>query len=254
MGSPDGEEGRYDDEKQHRVRITRGFYLKATEVTQGEWEAVMGSNPSRFKNCGKTCPVESVSWTDAVSYLNKLSDRENLPRCYRANDRFVGLNCKGYRLPTEAEWEYAARAGTTGAVYAGTWQIKGKNNAPALGPIAWYGGNSGVSNAGAVGCGNWPEKQDASSTCGTHPVGQKRPNAWGLYDMLGNVWEWTNDWYRAYPAGTATDPVGPASGDHRVRRGGGWLDPAQLVRAADRNRGRDDYRLDNLGFRPARAR
>jgi formylglycine-generating enzyme required for sulfatase activity len=144
MGSPSGEEGRDSDEKQHRVRITRGFYLKATEVTQGEWEAVMGSNPSSFKSCGKTCPVENVSWNDAVTYLNKLSDRERLPRCYDASGTFVGLSCKGYRLPTEAEWEYAARAGTTGAVYAGTWDIKGKNNAPALGPIAWYGGNSGA--------------------------------------------------------------------------------------------------------------
>jgi formylglycine-generating enzyme required for sulfatase activity len=254
MGSPSGEEGRDSDEKQHRVRITRGFYLKATEVTQGEWEAVMGSNPSSFKSCGKTCPVENVSWNDAVTYLNKLSDRERLPRCYDASGTFVGLSCKGYRLPTEAEWEYAARAGTTGAVYAGTWDIVGKNNAPALGPIAWYGGNSGVSYGGAVDCGDWPEKQEASSKCGTHPVGQKRPNAWGLYDMLGNVWEWTNDWYGDYPGGTVTDPVGGASGGYRVGRGGSWFSLAQFARAARRSGDAPDLRGLNLGFRPLRAR
>jgi formylglycine-generating enzyme required for sulfatase activity len=254
MGSPSGEEGRDSDEKQHRVRITRGFYLKATEVTQGEWEAVMGSNPSSFKSCGKTCPVENVSWNDAVTYLNKLSDRERLPRCYDASGTFVGLSCKGYRLPTEAEWEYAARAGTTGAVYAGTWDIVGKNNAPALGPIAWYGGNSGVSYGGAVDCGDWPEKQEASSKCGTHPVGQKRPNAWGLYDMLGNVWEWTNDWYGDYPGGTVTDPVGEASGVFRVYRGGSWVDLARYARAADRAGYTPDRRGYYLGFRPLRAR
>jgi formylglycine-generating enzyme required for sulfatase activity len=221
MGSPSGEEGRSSDEKQHRVRITRGFYLKATEVTQGEWEALMGSNPSYFKDCGKSCPVENVSWTDAVSYLNKLSDRERLPRCYDGNDRFVGLSCKGYRLPTEAEWEYAARAGTTGARYGD------------VDAVAWYDGNSGST---------------------THPVGQKRPNAWGLYDMLGNVWEWTNDWYGDYPGGTVSDPVGPASGESRVNRGGNWGLDAQVGRAADRGGYAADVRDDLLGFRPLRAR
>ncbi|MCK6573455.1 SUMF1/EgtB/PvdO family nonheme iron enzyme [Myxococcota bacterium] len=254
MGSPESEEGYCWGEKRHRVRITRGFYLKATEVTQGEWESVMGSNPSRFKNCGKTCPVESVSWIDAVSYLNKLSDHEDLPRCYHANGAFVGLSCKGYRLPTEAEWEYAARAGTTGAVYAGTWDIVGENNAPALGPIAWYGGNSGVSYEGGSWCGDRPEKQEASSTCGTHPVGQKRANAWGLFDMLGNVEEWTNDWSDQYPGGKETDPVGPASGGFRSTRGGGWSNIARHVRAAVRGWYAPGNRFDYLGFRPLRAR
>ncbi|MCK6573451.1 formylglycine-generating enzyme family protein, partial [Myxococcota bacterium] len=221
MGSPSGEKGRDGDETPHRVRITRGFYLKATEVTQGEWESVMGSNPSGFTDCGKTCPVENVSWNDAVSYLNKLSDREGLGRCYDASGAFVGLSCKGYRLPTEAEWEYAARAGTTGARHGD------------LDAVAWYDGNSGST---------------------THPVGKKRSNAWGLYDMLGNVSEWTNDRYGDYADGTGTDPVGPASGEIRVRRGGSWVNNAQGVRAALRRGSTPDYRSGSLGFRPLRAR
>jgi formylglycine-generating enzyme required for sulfatase activity len=218
MGSPGSEEGHQSDETQHQVTITRGFWLKTTEVTQGEWTAVMGSKPSKNTASGSTCPVEQVSWSDAVAYCNKLSERENLQPCY-VGERFVGLACTGYRLPTEAEWEYAARAGATGARHG------------EVGAVAWYNENS-------------------NST--THPVGQKQANAWGLYDMLGNVWEWTNDWSAGY-SGAARDPVGPDSGRFRVIRGGGWNSAAVYVRSALRDGRGPGYRDGFIGFRPARS-
>jgi formylglycine-generating enzyme required for sulfatase activity len=220
MGSPPTEENRSDDETQHLVTITRSFWLKATPVTQAEYEALMGTNPSHFKSGEANCPVENVSWLDAVAYVNKLSDREGLPRAYDANGGFAGLDCRGYRLPTEAEWEYACRAGSSAARYGD------------LDQVAWY-------------------KENAGST--TRPVAQKRPNAWGLYDMLGNVWEWTNDWYGFYPTGAVTDPVGPASAGIRVVRGGSWFSFARFVRAAHRRRATPFDRDLNLGFRPLRA-
>ena len=149
--------------------------------------------------------MESVSWTDVQEFIRKLNEREG---------------GELYRLPTEAEWEYAARAGTTGPRYGETDEI------------AWYAGNSGGR---------------------THPVGRKRPNAWGLHDMLGNVWEWTADWYGPYPSGAASDPRGPASGSFRVRRGGGWYSDAGRCRSADRNGFEPSYRDFNLGFRLARV-
>lgn len=218
MGSPASEEGRNDDETQHKVRITRAFWLKATEVTQGEWTAVMGFNQSYFKACGENCPVENVSWNDAVGYCNKLSLAAGLEQCYQG-DRFIGLACTGYRLPTEAEWEYAARAGTTGARH-------GEVDA-----VAWYDGHSGST---------------------THPVGQKQANAWGAYDMLGNAWEWTNDWKADY-SGDAVDAQGPAEGHSRVVRGGGWDFVARSARSAFRRDIEPGYRGSFLGFRPARS-
>ena len=204
---------------QHRVHLGRSFWLKATPVTQGEWEAVMGANPSRFAACGADCPVEQVSWEDAVAYLNALSDREGLERCYEGAV-FKGAGCLGYRLPTEAEWEYAARAGTSGARYG------------ELTRIAWC----------------WESSGDR-----TRPVGAKAPNAWGLYDMLGNVYEWVQDWEGAYAGEEATDPVGPASGAYRVLRGGGWSGDLRDVRAAYRASAPPDHRSDLVGFRPARS-
>ena len=251
MGSPESEEGRFDNEWQHSVTITRAYCMKATEVTQGEWQAVMGSNPSNFTNCGANCPVEQVSWDDAVGYANALSRREGLPECY-SDSTFSGLSCKGYRLPTEAEWEYAVRAGTTGATYAGNITLLGDRTGPELGPIAWYGGNSGVSYEGAYDCSAREEKELTSEFCGTHPVGQKRPNARGLYDMLGNVWEWTGDWDDTYP-GTVTDPTGPTTGSSRVIRGGSWYDYARNARAADRYYSAPGFRIDYLGFRLSRT-
>ena len=208
MGSPQDEEGRYSDEgPMHEVRISRGFWLGKYEVTQGEWEAVMGENPSRFKSCGSRCPVERVSWDDIQEFMRKLNERES-----RSGNK--------YRLPTEAEWEYAARAGTAGARHG------------ELGSIAWYDGNSGGR---------------------THPVGEKQANAWGLHDMLGNVWEWTGDWYGNYPSGMVTDPRGPSSGSDRVDRGGGWGYSAGGVRSAFRGGDSPGGRIYDIGFRLVRT-
>ena len=232
MGSPAGELGRDAGEVQHQVTITRAFLMKTTEVTQAEWQAVMGNNPSRFAACGGNCPVEQVSWNDAVDYVNRLSDAAGLARCYDANRAFAGLGCQGYRLPTEAEWEYAARAGTQTAYHTGVNTQTNCNNDPNLNLAGWY-------------CGN------AANTA--HPVGQKQVNAWGLYDMHGNVFEWVQDWYAEYPAGAAVDPVGPAAGVNRVRRGGSWNGGAQFARAASRDDHTPDSRYSNIGFRPARS-
>ena len=207
MGSPTDEAGRYRDERQHEVRISEGYWMKKHEVTQGEWEAVMGTNPSYFSDCGPRCPVEEVSWDDTQELIRRLNSRES-------------RSGNVYRLPTEAEWEYGARAGTPGARYG------------ELGAVAWYRANSGYR---------------------THPVGQKRPNAWGLHDMLGNVWEWVGDWYGEYPSGPATDPGGPGSGTGRVRRGGGWYDNARLVRSAYRFSISPGARGSTFGFRVVRT-
>ena len=208
MGSPTSERGRDADEVQHEVVLTRGFFLAETECTQGQWEAVMGGNPSYFK--GTERPVEQVSWEEAVEYCRKLT----------AKQRAEGILPEGWewRLPTEAEWEYAARAGTTGPRHG------------ELSSIAWRDGNSGGE---------------------PHPVKQKTANAWGLYDMMGNVLEWCSDWSGDYPTGSVTDPTGPSSGSGRVNRGGSCYDGAGYARSA--SRGRDDPadRGINLGFRPA---
>ena len=180
MGST-GRHADSDEEPVTRVRISQGYWLGKYEVTQEQWESVMGSNPSRFNSCGGNCPVEMVSWNDVQKFIRKLNSRSGGSR---------------YRLPTEAEWEYAARAGTRTDTYAGDLRIQGRNNAPLLDRIAWYGGNSGVSYDGGRDCSDWKEKQYRSQRCGTHPVGGKAPNAWGLHDMLGNVWEWVGDWKR----------------------------------------------------------
>ena len=204
MGSKSSEAD--DDERPRmRVRISRGFFLGKYEVTQGQWEAVMGSNPSRFDGCGPDCPVENVSWDDVQEFIRRLNAREGGNR---------------YRLPTEAEWEYAARAGTNGDHYGN------------LAAIAWHEDNSGNR---------------------THPVGRKAPNEWGLYDMLGNVWEWVEDWYGGYPGGAVTDPRGPGSGSLRVIRGGCWYNGARICRASNRSLNSPGGRHHGLGFRLLRT-
>ena len=236
-----GSNSRYahpDEKPVTRVRLTRGFWLGKYEVTQRQWEGVMGSNPSRFKNCGGDCPVEQVSWKDTQEFIGKLNGRSGGRR---------------YRLPTEAEWEYAARGGTTKDTPAGDLRIRGRRNAPLLDGIAWYGGNSGVSYDGGNDCSDWGEKQYRSNRCGTHPVGQKAPNGFGLHDMLGNVWEWVEDWRGDYPGGRVTDPVGPRSGSYRVLRGGSWISYAGACRSAYRSGGSPGRRNYGLGFRLLRT-
>lgn len=201
MGSTNGDS---DEKPSHQVTISRPFYIGEYEVTQAEWRAVMGSNPSNFK--GDNLPVEQVSWEDCQEFIRRLNAKTG----------------GGWRLPTEAEWEYVCRAGTSGD-YAGT-----------LDQMAWHGENSGST---------------------THPVGQKQPNRWGVYDMHGNVLEWCQDWYgdRYYGASPTTDPVGPSSGSYRVFRGGSWTSTAALCRSAFRSWDEPSYRNIYLGLRLART-
>ena len=204
MGSTSSEAGS-DESPVTRVRISQGFYMGKYEVTQGQWLAVMENNPSRFPNCGVDCPVEWVSWSDAQEFVRKLNELEATAV---------------YRLPTEAEWEYAARANTMGDRYLDD-----------LDAIAWCGGNSGRR---------------------THPVGRKLPNSFGLYDMLGNVWEWVQDWHSPYPGGTVTDPLGPNSGTRPMRRGGSWYHRDSRCRAATRVGRRESRPSEgDVGFRLA---
>jgi formylglycine-generating enzyme required for sulfatase activity len=206
MGSTNGDS---DERPVRTVTLTRAFRLQTTEVTQGQWQAVMGSNPSFFTNCGPTCPVEQVSWDDVQQFLARLNAQDP---------------GKGYRLPTEAEWEYAARAGTTGD----------------------FGGNGVVTDMGWI--------KDISGGR-PQPVGQKRANAWGLHDLHGNVWEWVQDWFASdyYERGVNTDPPGPATGNRRVVRGGSWSGIAVNARSASRDDPFPDSRYSNIGFRLART-
>jgi formylglycine-generating enzyme required for sulfatase activity len=240
MGSPEDEPGRVADEgPQHPVTISRGFWMFDTPCTQALWQAVMDNNPSHFKSPDR--PVEQVSWIDVQEFITS------------ANQRIPSLDLT---LPTEAQWEYACRAGTTSALYNGPIEILGERNAPALDPIAWYGGNSGVGSDIDEGWDSkaWPEKQYPHERAGTHPVGLKRPNGWGLYDMLGNVWEWCRDGKRAYPNEAEINPSGPVAeaSAERIFRGGSWYIFAHSVRAAPRRWRHPSYRFRILGFRCAR--
>jgi formylglycine-generating enzyme required for sulfatase activity len=205
MGSPPGETDRYDDEVPHRVTLTKGIWLGVYPVTQAQWQKVMKNNPSCFT--GEDRPVEQVSWDDCQEFCRKLSVREG----------------KTYRLPTEAEWEYACRAGTTTAYCFG-------DDPALLNDYAWHLGNSFIQ---------------------THPVGQKKANAWGLFDVHGNVWQWCQDWYGDYPRADQVDPQGPARGSFRVLRGGGWNDDPQGCRSAFRSWFGPGLRSRDLGCRLA---
>jgi formylglycine-generating enzyme required for sulfatase activity len=213
MGSPDLDTGAGSDEKpQHEVRITRPFYLGKYEVTQEQWQAVVGTNPSRFQ--GPKNPVENVSWNDCQAFVKNLNDRH-------------GGGGIVFGLPTEAQWEYACRAGSTAR-----WCFGDSDSN--LAEYAWYGSNSNSM---------------------THPVGQKKPNAWGLHDMHGNVSEWCVDWYgsKSYAVSPADDPSGPDSGTSRVLRGGCWFNWPSDVRSAVRGRGVPGGRVNGVGFRVART-
>jgi formylglycine-generating enzyme required for sulfatase activity len=250
MGSPESESGdlpKRDYERdwfererpQHEVILSQGVWLADTPCTQALWAAVMGGNPSRFQDPGR--PVEQVGWDDVQEFLEKT--RRLRPDL-------------GLVLPTEAQWEYACRAGTQTATYAGDLEIRGERDAPVLDAIAWYGGNSGVDYDLEEGydSSDWPETQYPHRKTGTRRVGLKRPNPCGLYDMLGNVWEWCRDGPRAYGAEAVTDPVGPVeAGAGRVVRGGSWDVGARRVRAAYRLRSAPVDRRADLGFRCARA-
>jgi formylglycine-generating enzyme required for sulfatase activity len=232
MGSPPNEPGRYEDEgPQRSIRFSRGFWMFDTPCTQSLWKAVMGRNPSDFQS--RTRPVEQVSWNDAQEFVKKL------------NDRLEGLELS---LPSEAQWEYACRAGTITTTYAGDMEILGDRNAPILDRIAWYSGNCGVGYSLAKGfdISSWPEKQYDMKKGGTHPVATKLPNGWGLYDMLGNVWEWCQD---EYPGDLTTSPASESASAYLVIRGGSWRDDARDVRAASRIRIDPGDRDDRLGFR-----
>jgi formylglycine-generating enzyme required for sulfatase activity len=248
MGAPDGEAGRFDDEGPRRqVTLGSGFWMMDTPVRQSLWQAVMDNNPSRFKSPDR--PVENVDWAMIKQFLSRL------------NAKVVGLELV---LPTEAQWEYACRAGGEMATYAGDLELLGSRNAPVLDRIAWYGGNSGVGFELENGhnSSDWRGKQYPDSPSGTHLVGQKPPNAFGLHDMLGNVWELCADhWHDGYD-GAPTDGSAWIDDDdatRRVVRGGSWYDYARNVRAAGRDcffselrLGYEEFRLGCIGFRCVR--
>ncbi|MCH7728081.1 MAG: formylglycine-generating enzyme family protein [Planctomycetes bacterium] len=236
MGSPAGEDGRFENEgPQHLVTLSEGYWLFDTPCTQELWQVVMGENPSRFQDPLR--PVESIDWSQTSEFSSRLS--EQVPQLV-------------FRLPTEAQWEYACRAGTTSAIYTGELKILGDANAPELDAIAWYGGNSGVEydlDDGEA-LGYLSDKQYSFEKSGTRCVKLKKPNIWGLYDMLGNVWEWCRDGERSYDEESIADPIGPTEeGAGRVIRGGGWSNRAQDVRAAYRSAVDPGGRGGNLGFR-----
>ena len=273
MGSPEDEPGRDDDETQRQVTLTKGFYMSKHPVTQAQYEAVMGENPSYHK--GDSLPVEWISWYEAIAFCNKLSIKKRLNPAYRVDGstdprdwraapeiRFAVVEMvegsNGYRLPTEAQWEYACRAGTTTAFNTGLavsdandreWNlynlplsVKGKytsstgdatpfNKEPKSNATGWFFHNSGLR---------------------THPVGGKPANAWGLHDMHGNVWEWCWDWYGDYESGAQTDPQGPVSGQNRVRRGGAFNHAWHKIRSANRSDENPLHPNPTAGFRLVR--
>ena len=245
MGSPADELGRWDDETQHQVTLTKDFYVGVFEVTQKQWERVMGSWPSTFYNASyrDARPVETVSYDDirgsgagAGWPANNAVDADSFLGRLRAK---TGL---ALDLPTEAQWEYACRAGTTTALNSGknltdTWECP---NMAEVGRY-WYNGGGGSS---------W----DGDTSGGTAKVGSYLPNQWGLYDMHGNVWEWCLDWYQSELGSSAqTDPWGAAGGSNRVNRGGCWNYDARYCRSANRNRYSPSLRYFSLGFRLVRA-
>jgi formylglycine-generating enzyme required for sulfatase activity len=199
-----------DERPQHQVIISQPFFLQTSPVTQGQWLKVMGNNPSYFKNCGDDCPVEKVSWGDVQEFIKRLNQLEQTQK---------------YKLPTEAEWEYACRAGSVGEFCFGDKVEELRNYAWSL----------------------------LNSEGKTHPAGQLKPNAWGLYDMHGNVWEWCQDWFSIYEANQIADPKGPDAGEERVLRGGSWYFLPGFARSSFRGHYYPDNRTSDIGFRVART-
>jgi len=260
MGSPGTENCRNAlYEAQHSVTLTHAFELGTTEVTQGEFESVLGYNPAYFgpsgagADCGLTCPVENVTWHEAVAYCNALSTWAGVASCYTCTGSGASVSCQeaaaysganvytcpGYRLPTEAEFERAYRGGTTTAFYNGGATLAACGSCATAdanaGAIAWY-----CQNAGGK----------------THPAKGKLANAYNLYDMAGNVWEWCHDWYTSSSLGTSavTDPWGLSSGTTRVCRGGAWNQDTRYERAAARPSNTPGTRSSSGGFRCARSK
>ncbi|HEY2342070.1 MAG TPA: formylglycine-generating enzyme family protein, partial [Chthoniobacteraceae bacterium] len=276
MGSPQTEVGRQLDEAQHRAILSNGFWIAETEITQAQWRQIMGTNvreqatlalndETTYGNPPKTfrqfyslkpndldkivfgeepnLPMYYVNWSDAATYCQRATQQARsqgqLPASWEI------------RLPTETQWEYAARAGTDTATYGGDLKILGKNNAPALDQIAWYGGNSGVGYRGkGLPTGSYPEKQYTFTVAGPRAVGKKAANPWGLMDSIGNLGEWCADWYGPYPTGPVVDPEGPPAGGFRVLRGASFDAQAFLCRSAARISFAPTLRNWDFGFRP----
>ena len=222
MGSPAAESGRSGNEGPQRQVTLSSFYIGRYEITQAEYQEIMGANPSSFK--GQDLPVETVSWFDAIDYCNRRSEKEGLIPVYTISGNSVrwNENANGYRLPSEAEWEFACRAGSQTPFYTGT----------SVNEAGWHSGNSGGR---------------------THPVGTKQPNSWGLYDMHGNVLEWCWDWLGTYSGEAQTDPRGAISGSSRVYRGGCFRFEAHQSRSAFRFGNHPNLRVFLVGLRVARS-
>jgi formylglycine-generating enzyme len=269
MGSPATEEGRKPDESPlTHVTISKGYWLGKTELTIGQWKSVMGetlrghvmamlkdetiydfggqqktlrafmnfdpTDPDRvMANENDSLPMYFASWDDAMAFCRRLTQLEKdggrLPNGYE------------YSLPTEAQWEYACRAGTTTATFDGPLMMTGRTSA-VVNDIAWYGGNNTV---------NYTGKKLGNTGAGPRKVAEKKPNGWGLYDMPGNIWEWCRDWYGAYPGGNITDPTGPNTGTARVNRGGSWGSGAADERSANRAKNPQPEKSAWRGFRVA---